>query len=317
MQNNESISEQFSNVDLIILRGWPGSGKTTLAKTKFPDRTHLEADMFFIEANGKYKWDGRKIRQAHEWCQNAFVTALKNRAKVIVSNTFVKIQDMLFYTDYCRNNGLTFRIIECKGDFENVHDVPEDKVKAMKEGFQELPENLKPYLVKLDVEIDPKLLKAKDHYTKPIPLWSDKKIPCVIIDMDGTLALFDKKDRSPYEDWKLENDKININLRFVLRAIKEHGPDTQLFICSGRDAGRSFEPTKKWLLNHGVYFDDIFMRKAGDQRADDIVKEEIYREKIEPNYQVIAVFDDRLSVCRLWWRLGLPLFRLGDPDANF
>lgn len=307
------LNNTLTDIDLIILRGWPGSGKSTLAKTEFLARHHMEADMFFIGANGKYKWDGRKIKQAHDWCQNAFVSALKNGTKVIVSNTFVKISDLTFYTEWCLGNGYTFRIIECKGEFENVHDVPEDKVKAMKEGFQELPEYLKPYLVKLDVEIDPKLLKAKDHYTKPLaglPL-------CAIVDMDGTLALFDKKNRSPYEDFKLEKDEMNRNLRYILQALTNYG-EIKIFICSGRDAGRSMKPTHDWLFDKEFYqYDDIFMRKAGDQRADDIVKEEIYREKIEGKYNVLAVFDDRLSVCRLWWRLGLPLFRLGDPDANF
>jgi hypothetical protein len=309
MQNNS-----LTDIDLIILRGWPGSGKSTLAKTHFSERQHFEADMFFIQSNGKYKWDGRKIRQAHEWCQNNVMDRLNNGVRTIVSNTFVKIQDLTFYTDYCLKNNFTFRIIECKGDFENVHDVPEDKVKAMKEGFQELSDDLKPYLVKLDVEIDPKLIKPKDHYTKPLaglPL-------CVIVDMDGTLALFDKKNRSPYEDWKLEKDEINRNLRFILSALRNYSEGLKIFICSGRDAGRSMRPTCDWLLEKEFYqHDDIFMRKAGDQRADDIVKEEIYREKIEGKYNVLAVFDDRLSVCRLWWRLGLPLFRLGDPDANF
>lgn len=309
---NNNLSEQFSNIDLIILRGWPGSGKSTLAK-KFPERKHFEADMFFIGANGKYKWDGRKIKDAHAWCQNSVTESLLNGFKTIVSNTFVKIQDLLFYTEFCQTFSYTFIIIECKGDFENVHDVPEDKVKAMKEGFQELPSDLKPYLVDLNVEFDPKLVKPKNHYTKPL-----NELPlCVIVDMDGTLAIFDKKDRSPYEDWKLEKDQINMNLRTFLNALRYYYVDLKVFVCSGRDAGRSMKPTNEWLLGKAVQFDDIFMRKAGDQRADDIVKEEIYREKIEGKYQVIAVFDDRLSVCRLWWRLGLPLFRLGDPDANF
>lgn len=311
MQNQQN--NLLTDIDVIILRGWPGSGKSTLAKTKFPERKHLEADMFFIAPNGKYKWDGRKIGQAHDWCQNSFKNALTAGIKVIVTNTFVKIKDLTFYTDYCQANNHTFKIIECKGDFENIHDVPPEKVQSMKDGFQELPEYLKQHLVEMDVPVDPKLIKPKDHYTKPLNI-----LPlCVIVDMDGTFAIFDKKNRSPYEDWKLEKDEMNRNLKHILRSLKNYS-ELKIFICSGRDAGRSMKPTCDWLLEKEFYmFDDVFMRKAGDQRADDIVKEEIYREKIEGKYQVLAVFDDRLSVCRLWWRLGLPLFRIGDPDANF
>ena len=47
------------------------------------------------------------------------------------------------------------------------------------------------------------------------------------------------------------------------------------------------------------------MRKKGDYRHDEIIKEEIYHTDIEPNYNVIAVFDDRNRVCDMWRNLGL------------
>ncbi len=59
------------------------------------------------------------------------------------------------------------------------------------------------------------------------------------------------------------------------------------------------------------------MRKGDDTRPDAAVKEELYSQHIKGKYNVVAVFDDRLQVCRLWHKLGLPLFRVGDPDADF
>jgi len=43
----------------------------------------------------------------------------------------------------------------------------------------------------------------------------------------------------------------------------------------------------------------------------------LYEKCIKGKFNVNAVFDDRLQVCRMWHELGLPLFRVGDPDADF
>ena len=44
---------------LILLRGLPGSGKSTLAKLLVGDKDycHKEADMYFVDREGNYKFD--------------------------------------------------------------------------------------------------------------------------------------------------------------------------------------------------------------------------------------------------------------------
>jgi len=44
--------------ELILVRGLPGSGKSTFAKSL--GGVHIETDMFFIQ-DGEYKFDGAKI----------------------------------------------------------------------------------------------------------------------------------------------------------------------------------------------------------------------------------------------------------------
>jgi len=51
---------------IILIRGLPGSGKTTAAK-EF-DCFHLEADMFFVRDN-IYSFNKEHIKEAHEFCQ--------------------------------------------------------------------------------------------------------------------------------------------------------------------------------------------------------------------------------------------------------
>ena len=52
--------------ELILVRGIPGSGKSTFAKSL--GGTHFETDKFFM-VDGEYKFDGTKIKEAHKWCK--------------------------------------------------------------------------------------------------------------------------------------------------------------------------------------------------------------------------------------------------------
>lgn len=52
--------------EIVLIRGLPGSGKTTLAK-EMQSHEHIEADMYF-EEDGIYKYRAEAIQQAHAWC---------------------------------------------------------------------------------------------------------------------------------------------------------------------------------------------------------------------------------------------------------
>jgi ABC-type molybdenum transport system ATPase subunit/photorepair protein PhrA len=118
---------------LYCVRGIAGSGKSTFAKTL--GGRHYEADMFFIDPIlGEYKFDGSKIKLAHEWCQNRVEgDMVLNVDKIVVSNTFIKRGELAKYTSL----GFPYEIIECKGNYENVHGVPAEVVARMKANYQE------------------------------------------------------------------------------------------------------------------------------------------------------------------------------------
>ena len=121
---------------LYIVRGLPGSGKSTFAKSIAP--VHFEADMFFMN-NGEYKFDFSKIKEAHQWCQESTQDAMVyGSPKVAVSNTFTQEWEMKPYYEMAEKYGyVVFSVIvENRHGGKNVHGVPEATLDNMRKRFE-------------------------------------------------------------------------------------------------------------------------------------------------------------------------------------
>ncbi len=115
---------------LTLIRGLPGSGKTTLAKT-YPG-FHFEADMFFVQ-DGKYQFKGERIAMAHALCRRLAMETI-TYSDVVVSNTFTMVKEMKPYFDLPYD---TLEVIRCVGNHGSIHDVPEKSLQRMKSRFQD------------------------------------------------------------------------------------------------------------------------------------------------------------------------------------
>jgi predicted kinase len=126
---------------LYIVRGIPGSGKSTFAKSL--GSVHFEADMFFMK-DGEYKYDMFKIKEAHKWCQDSVNTAMILNTTaginqtIVVSNTFTQEWEMKPYFDIAEVYGYkVFSIIvENRHGGVNEHNVPEEVLSLMKNRFE-------------------------------------------------------------------------------------------------------------------------------------------------------------------------------------
>jgi predicted kinase len=123
---------------LYIIRGISGSGKTTLAVNMAAKlKCHYwEADMFFCDEDGRYKFDATQLPKAHEWCFDWSVKSLVNGHDVIVSNTFTRLWEMRNYVDFALERGHKVRIITCTGRYQNVHGLTEEMVAKQEARFQ-------------------------------------------------------------------------------------------------------------------------------------------------------------------------------------
>ncbi len=120
---------------LILLRGLPGSGKTTLAKSLAGE--HIEADMFFMK-DGEYKFDPTMLKHAHNWCQDVVEHWMNDDIqRIIVSNTFTQEWEMDFYYKLAETYGYIVHsvIVENRHGGVNEHGVPAEKLEQMKNRF--------------------------------------------------------------------------------------------------------------------------------------------------------------------------------------
>lgn len=122
---------------LYIIRGVPGSGKSTRAKqiAKENKIKYFEADQFF-EQSGKYEFDPAKLSDAHAWCKQMIESELKSGNSVIVSNTFTRKWEYVPYEIMAVKYGASSSVEIMSGGFDNVHGVPKKKVEEMIKRFE-------------------------------------------------------------------------------------------------------------------------------------------------------------------------------------
>jgi predicted kinase len=120
---------------LILVRGLPGAGKSTFAKTL--GGIHIEADHYFMK-DGEYKFDASKLKQAHEYCRTSTEGWMMEGYNIVVSNTFTQEWEMEPYFRLAKDHGyrVICLIVENRHNGVNEHGVPADKLEQMKNRFE-------------------------------------------------------------------------------------------------------------------------------------------------------------------------------------
>ena len=131
---------------LYIVRGLPGSGKSTFAK-KLVGANFLvcEADKYFInKETGEYNFDVTKLKDAHKYCHDLVETYMKDSLvndqfyrEIAVSNTFTQEWEMKPYFELAEKYGyMVFCVIvENVHNGKNIHNVPLEKISEMRDRF--------------------------------------------------------------------------------------------------------------------------------------------------------------------------------------
>lgn len=121
-------------MELILIRGLPGSGKSTFTlKMHRPNDIILEADLYFMDAEGNYNFNREGLYAAHNWCQRATRMYLGIGNRVLVANTFTTVKELKPYFEIAKEFGIVPTVIHCQNQFQNIHDVPTETLVKMKE----------------------------------------------------------------------------------------------------------------------------------------------------------------------------------------
>lgn len=125
---------------LYLVRGVSGSGKSSFAQSLFDCglvSDVLEADSFFIQEDGTYKFNPQMLGRAHSLCQSSAYEYLKAGNSVVVSNTSTTEKEVAVYQQMAEELGAKFvsLVVESRHNGKNQHGVPEEKLEQMRKRF--------------------------------------------------------------------------------------------------------------------------------------------------------------------------------------
>ncbi|MGI8647233.1 MAG: 5'-hydroxyl kinase [Acidimicrobiales bacterium] len=305
---------------LVITRGLPGSGKTTWAKSIGVTRVNRDELrlMLYPEYRGKPNWTReRHVTEA----QRALVIALlKAGQSVIVDDTNLRAKQARNWLDLAVSLGVPWEVKnfdtpveECiRRDSLREHPVGEAVIRDMYAKFFQGKDYLP--MVSVPSSDENQVQETKEAYLAP-----EGATTALIVDLDGTLALIG--DRSPYDWSRVGEDEMNWPIFYVMTALRDAMTAEVIFV-----SGRSEEcrpQTEQWLSDKLALgypyidketFPPLFMRPAGDNRKDAIIKREIFDQHIRNKYDVKYVIDDRNQVVAMWRSLGLTVLQVADGD---
>ena len=139
------------NPVLFVLRGLPGSGKSTVTRAicaTYPEATVCSADNFFVnKATGEYEFDLNLLGSAHEESQRSAEEAMasERRGVVVVDNTNVRRWEMGFYIKAAEKHGYNVVVVETKTPWrldpavlaeKNSHGVPAEVLRKKVSQFE-------------------------------------------------------------------------------------------------------------------------------------------------------------------------------------
>jgi predicted kinase len=120
-----------------IMMGCSGSGKSTHISGHWPEATVFSADQYFTRS-GRYEFDPRKLGEAHAQCLRRYAEAVSDDrwigATLVVDNTNATMQEIAPYCALALAYGRPFEIVMVRASPEvsamrNVHGVPLDTVR--------------------------------------------------------------------------------------------------------------------------------------------------------------------------------------------
>lgn len=305
--------------ELVITRGYPGSGKTTFAREWVAaaplerlrvNRDDLRANLYGVTAGLSYQQE----QQVTAVQRGAVSAALSLGTSVIVDDTNLRLKHARAWVDLAVELGAEWRVV----DIETERSVCEQRDWERNAADPLGRSGVGSIVIKSFADRYPmpwpevKPTPAKPHRTWQPYVADESQLPVWIVDIDGTLAHNDGH-RGWYDYERVIDDKPKAPVIATVKALWHSRSDMQIIVMSGR-SDDSREQTSEWLHKHGIPFTQLLMRATGDNRADDIVKAELFDKHVRYAWNVQGVLDDRNSVVAMWRGMGLTCLQVAEGD---
>ncbi len=282
---------------VIIMKGLPGSGKSTYAKNLVKENPNAYKRINRDDLRAMF--DGGHFSRGNE----KFVRQIRDVliTKALEAGKHVIIDDLNLSV---RNEN---RIRQLVQEFNTKHaDSVRVETKAMNTPVEVCIERdakrEKPVGATVIHKLNRQFFDPFSDYVQQDP----QLPPAIICDLDGTLALLN--GRNPFVAENCDQDELNRPVANLVKLKAASG--AKILLLSGRlDTYRT--KTEQWLARHQIPYDLLKMRPEGDTRKDATVKEEFYTDFIKGKYHIDFVLDDRNQVVDLWRnKLRLPCFQV-------
>ena len=285
---------------ILVLQGVPASGKSTFARSLvLKDKSYVIVSRDAIrEARGEY-WIPEHEDYISDIEEFEIRSAIKHNLNPIIDATNLNPKTIAKWKNLAEelNVNIEFKMFEI--DFATA--LERDSKRERSVGKKVLERFFRDYF--------PNQLKAyytDDRLKEPFYSYNDEKEDCIIVDLDGTVCLHN--GRNPYDLTRVSEDIPNYPL---VRFLQELICNKHIIFLSGREeTDQCRQDTINWLTENICSSDfgykwELLMRDKNNFEPDEVIKERIFHKEIEPKYNVIAVFDDRDKVVKMWRSLGL------------
>lgn len=304
---------------LYITRGISGSGKSTWARSRFGavvvSRDDLRAALFGSDGPDYYAASKEVLRDREDYITKIekvmIETTLKAGKDVVSDNTHT----MMKYVNQTAKIGYR---VGAKVEVV-LFDVPLDVALARVKGRaaaggRSVPEGA------MRRQHD-QLQGSKNHtLNPPAPLrpyhGTPGKPKAFLFDLDGTVYHMNNK-RGPY-DHNVDVDDPDPVVQGIVNTLatapwESNGPELVAIAMSGRKTVTRFT-TIAAMNRDNLWADHLFMRADGDDRADNIIKAELFDTHVRDNFDVQFVLDDRNQVVDMWRAMGLKCLQVAEGD---
>ena len=120
---------------LTIIRGFPGSGKSTRAKAL--GCFHVEADMNCIH-NGIYEWKEDTVMAGIDFRYKIVESAMKFGCDIVVTGTFPTLSELNVFIDLGKSYGYKVNICKCVDSFDSIHRPPIDFIQKLRDTWEDV-----------------------------------------------------------------------------------------------------------------------------------------------------------------------------------